>query len=118
MTENTKNHKILTKDDILSHSSCKHVRFDVAELGGAVYLYEMNVKEREAYFENVKKDDKLFREKTLVYALRAEGGEALFEEDDTEALSQISGAVAERILAKWLALNGFGGRSLEEAEKN
>lgn len=113
---------LLTKQQILSAADLPHEDVAVPEWGGTVRVKAMNGLERDEWRKslNVEGSTPLgrFSATLLAVTIVDENGQRIFEESDLEAIERKNAKVLDGPTAVAMRLNGLGGASVEDAEKN
>jgi hypothetical protein len=119
--------KILSKNDIFEAVDLKTEAVEVPEWDGAVIVRTMTGTERDAYEAGLMKangdgsykvDTTNMRAKLVAYTAVDEAGALLFDKGDIASLAAKNAGAIERLFIVAQRLNGLGGQSVGQAEKN
>lgn len=114
---------MLSRDEILSKKDLRREKINVPEWGGDVFVIEMNGITRDAFEQTLiirdsKKRLQNYRAKLVCFTVVDESGQRIFDDADTEAIGNLSGAALSKVCALAQELNGLTEKELKEAEKN
>lgn len=115
---------MLNRESILQMKDLPEKEVEVPEWGGSVFVRGMNGNERdkiEGRFIAAQKagNDLTGVRAELVAMLCTDSeGNRLFEDEDTDALAEKSGAALDKLFTAALELSGMASKDLESAEKN
>lgn len=118
---------ILDKNAILANGAKFDTKeIEVPELGGSVYVREVNAKELDRIYvlcsrvKNMPDSAKSLRAEMCAYFLSDENGKRLFSDNQFDMLAQLNGKIMDAIMDAGMAMNSLGEEDdpVGEAEKN
>ncbi len=113
---------LLDRAAIIAVNDLKREEVEVPEWGGTVIVRELTAKERDTFFEWVRKkgDDAFpeFRVRAVRLSLIDEQGDHLFMAEDEPELARKSTAVIDRLFEVASKLSGLQQKDVEEIGKN
>lgn len=113
---------LLDRAAIIAANDLKREEVDVPEWGGTVVVRELTAKERDTFFEWVRKNGDNafsdFRVRAVRLSLIDEQGNHLFDEADEPGLASKSTAVIDRLFEAASRLSGLQQKDVEEIGKN
>jgi len=113
---------LLDRAAIIAANDLKREEVDVPEWGGTVVVRELTAKERDTFFEWVRKkgEDAFpdFRVRAVRLSLIDEQGDHLFMAEDEPELARKSTAVIDRLFEVASKLSGLQQKDVKEIGKN